>query len=164
MISMIVAMDEANGIGLNNRLPWHLSADLIRFRTLTMGHHILMGRKTYESIGRPLDGREMIVLSRQADFHPAGCRVARSLSDALELANSRGETEVFVIGGGEIFSQAAALADRIYLTRVHTIAGCDVFFPKIDLQTWLEIETSIHGADDRHEYAFTFSTLIKSRS
>jgi dihydrofolate reductase len=162
MVSMIVAMDEANGIGLNNRLPWHLSVDLKRFKTLTMGHHILMGRKTYESIGKPLAGRVMVVISRQTNFRPEGCLVARSLQEALDIAGSQAETEVFIIGGGEIFSQAIGIVERIYLTRVHTIAGCDVFFPKIEDVVWGEIETSHHEADEKNDHPCTFKTLIRS--
>jgi dihydrofolate reductase len=127
-----------------------------------MGHHILMGRKTYESIGKPLAGRVMVVISRQQDFHPEGCQVARSLEEGLDIARRQAETEAFIIGGGEIFSQAMAIVERIYLTRVHTVVGCDVFFPKIADEFWRLIDPSFHEADGKNDYPCTFKTLIKS--
>jgi len=161
LISLIVAMDEQRGIGLNNRLPWHLSSDLKRFKALTMGHHILMGRKTFESINRSLPGRTMIVVTRQANYRPDGCLVVSSLQDGLELAESRGESEVFIIGGGQIFSQAIKIADRIYLTLVHTIAGCDVFFPAYDEAPWQSTDITRQGASAQDDFDFTFKTLVR---
>ena len=154
-------MDEQRGIGLNNRLPWHLSSDLKRFKALTMGHHILMGRKTFESINRSLPGRTMIVVTRQANYRPDGCLVVSSLQDGLELAESRGESEVFIIGGGQIFSQAIKIADRIYLTLVHTIAGCDVFFPEYDEASWQSTDVTRQGASAQDDFDFTFKTLVR---
>ncbi len=154
-------MDEGGGIGLDNRLPWHLSADLKRFKSLTMGHYVLMGRKTYESIGKPLPGRKMIVITRQRDFHPEGCVVVHSLKDGLDLAEKRGESEAFVIGGGEVFVQAMPITGRIYLTRVHTIAQCDVFFPQVDEKEWQEQDVSQHASDLRNDFRFTFMTLVR---
>ena len=136
IVSIIVAMDEQRGIGVGNRLPWHLSSDLKRFKALTMGHHLLMGRKTYESIGRPLPGRTMIVISRRKYYQPEGVLVVGSLDEGLELAEGWDEVEAFVIGGGEIFAQALPITDRIYLTLVQTVAECDVFFPEIDMRGW----------------------------
>ena len=161
VISLIVAMDEQRGIGLNNRLPWHLSSDLKRFKALTMGHHILMGRKTFESINRSLPGRTMIVVTRQADYRPDGCLVVSSLQDGLELADSQGESEVFIIGGGQIFAQAIKAADRIYLTLVHTIAGCDVFFPAYDEAPWQLTDITRQGASAQDDFDFTFKTLVR---
>ena len=142
IVALIVAMDEKRGIGIGNRLPWHLSSDLKRFKSLTMGHHVLMGRKTFESIGRPLPGRTMIVISRRKYYQPEGIQVVGSLDQGLELAESRGESQAFVIGGGEIFAQALPIADRIYLTVVQTVAECDVFFPEIDMGVW-QVSTEI---------------------
>src|SRR5215831_1878742 len=106
-------MDKKRGIGVDNKLPWRLSADLKRFRELTMGHHVIVGRKTYESIGKPLPGRHMIVVTRNATLRSEGCLVAGSVSDAIDLARSRGETEAFVIGGAEIYARALDKANRI---------------------------------------------------
>jgi dihydrofolate reductase len=136
IVSLIVAMDERGGIGLNNRVPWHLPADLKRFKALTMGHHLILGRKTYESIGRVLPGRTMIIVTRSKDYRAEGCWVSSSLQQALRLAEERGETEAFIGGGGMIYAQALPYADRIYLTRVHTEVEADVHFPKWELAGW----------------------------
>ncbi|MGB2954433.1 MAG: dihydrofolate reductase, partial [Anaerolineales bacterium] len=119
IVSIIVAADEGNGIGLNGAIPWHLSSDLKRFKTLTMGHYLVMGRRTYESIDSALPGRRMIVLSRDPEFQAKGCQTARSLQESFQLAMDAGEREVFVIGGAEVFSEALVVADNLYLTRVH---------------------------------------------
>src|SRR5210317_2069393 len=116
IISQIVAMDENRAIGVHNRVPWHLPDDLKRFKTLTMEHHIIMGRKTYESIGNPLPGRTNVVITRKQDYQPDGCLVVHSVAEAIDLAENRGETETFIIGGGEIFKQSLELTDRIYLS------------------------------------------------
>lgn len=161
LVSLIVAMDEQGGIGLKNRLPWHLSSDLKRFKALTMGHHVLMGRKTYESIQRRLPGRTMIVVSLKKGYQVEGGYVVHSLQEGLDLAERREESEVFIIGGGQIFAQAIGLADRIYLTRVHSIAGCDVFFPEYDETSWQAIEISHHPASAQDDFDFTFETLVR---
>lgn len=156
-------MDEQRGIGVNNRLPWHLSADLKRFKSLTMGHHILMGRKTYESIGVGLPGRVTIVITRQQEYSPEGCLVVPTLQDGLNLAETRGEGEVFIVGGGEIFAQSLEYADKIYLTLVHAVADCDVFFPEFDQGKWHEEDVSHHLADARNDFPHTFKTLYRLR-
>jgi dihydrofolate reductase len=161
IVSLIVAMDERRGIGNANRLPWRQSADLRRFKALTMGHHLIMGRKTYESISRPLPGRTSIVVTRNPAYRAEGCLVAHSLEEALELARSRGETEAFVIGGSQIFSQAVGIAGRIYLTRVHTAGEADVFFPEFHEEDWEAVETSHHPADEKNEHPSTFMLLRK---
>jgi dihydrofolate reductase len=158
---LIVAMDEQRGIGLHNRLPWHLSSDLKRFKTLTMGHHILMGRKTFESINRSLPGRTMIVVTRKADYCPEGCLMASSLQAGLTLAESQGESEIFIIGGGQIFAQAIKFADRIYLTLLHTIAGCDVFFPEYDEEAWQVIGITYQDASAQDDFDSTFKILVR---
>jgi dihydrofolate reductase len=152
-------MDEQRGIGCQNRIPWHLSTDLRRFKTLTMGHHLIMGRRTFESIGQPLPGRTTIVISRNPNFRPEGSYAVSSLDEALELARSRGEEEAFVIGGGEIFSEALPVADRIYLTKVHGTVQADVFFPPIDEVDWTVKETSTHPMGPRDEFSHTFLIL-----
>jgi dihydrofolate reductase len=159
IISLIVAMDEQRGIGFQGRLPWHLPADLKRFKSLTMGHHLIMGRKTYESIGSPLPGRTMIVVTRNPSYQPDGCMVARSLETALEFARMGMETEVFIIGGGDLFEQSIDLADRIYMSKVHTSLPADVYFPDISTDEWQEQKSELVPADEKNFYDFTFSIL-----
>lgn len=162
-ISLIVAMDKNRGIGKAGRLPWHLPADLKLFKQITMGHHLIMGRKTWESIGRPLPGRTMIVLTHQPEFQPDGCIVARSLDEGLDIALRNGEEEVFVIGGAQVFTQALPIADRIYLSRVEGVFEADVSFPEIDLTDWSLLERVVHPADDNNPLAFTFEILERER-
>jgi dihydrofolate reductase len=162
IVSLIVAMDRRRGIGKDNRLPWRLSADLKRFRELTMGHHLIVGRKTFESIGKPLPGRQMIIVTRQAGFHAEGCFVVNSVDDALRLARKRGESEVFVIGGAEIYAQTLALAVRLYLTLVDAEVDADTFFPEFDENEWLVQDMAQHEADEKNQYSFTFKLLVKT--
>ena len=159
IISLIVAMDEKRGIGKAGRLPWRLSSDLKRFRKLTMGHHLIVGRKTFESIGKPLEGRHMIVVTRDQNFQPAGVIVSHSIDAALEVARERGENEVFVIGGGEIYVQTLSLADRLYLTQVHAEVSADTFFAEFSENAWIEKETIDQEADEKNQYPFTFKLL-----
>jgi len=161
ILSLIMAMDESGGIGYLGKLPWRLAADLKRFKHITMGHHIIMGRKTYESIGKTLPGREMIIITRNLGFRAEGCQVVHSLDEALHVAEEKGDPEVFVIGGGEIFTQALPRADRIYLTIVHTRVPADVFFPEYDPSRWEIIETEKMEADQDNQYAHTFMILNK---
>jgi dihydrofolate reductase len=159
IVSLLVAMDVNRGIGWQNRVPWHLSTDLKRFKTLTMGRHLIMGRKTFESIGRPLPGRTTIVISRNPNLRLKGSHTVSSLNKALDLARSRGEEEAFIIGGGEIFSEALPIADRIYLTKVHGAVQADVFFPPIDDADWIVKVTSTHPAGPSDEFPHTFLIL-----
>lgn len=159
IISLIAALDRHRGIGKDNQLPWRLSADLKRFRELTMGHHLIVGRKTYESIGKPLPGRTMIIVTRQPDFQAEGSLVVGSVAAALALAASRGESEVFVIGGAEIYAQTLAQADRLYLTFVEAEVAADTFFPVFAETDWREVERSTHTADEKNQYMVTFVTL-----
>lgn len=159
IISLLVAMDEARGIGKAGKLPWRLSADMRRFRELTMGHHIIVGRKTFESIGKALPGRDMIVVTRDESLKPDGCLTAHSVEAAIALARERGETEVFVCGGAEIYVHALGAAHRIYLTQVHANVDADTFFPEFDAIAWREIEKSFQQADEKNQYAFTFKVL-----
>jgi dihydrofolate reductase len=161
IISLIVAMDQAGGIGKDGGLPWHLPADLKRFKALTMGHHLIVGRKTHETIGRPLPGRTTIVLTRDLDYRADGCLVAASLDEALELARQRGEDEAFVIGGAQVYDEALPLADRIYLTGVHGVFEADVYFPQFDLDGWTVKESLEHPADKENPVGFTFTVLNK---
>lgn len=157
MISLIVAMDEAGVIGRNNALPWHLPADLKRFKTITMGKPILMGRKTFESIGKPLPGRLNLVLTRSQDWHREGVVTVGSLEEAI--AGAGDASEIAIIGGEEIFKLALPRAQRIYLTQVHARVEGDTVFPPIDRSQWCEIERTAHAADSTHAYAMSFVTL-----
>lgn len=139
MLSILVAADEANGIGKDNQLLWHISDDLKRFKALTSGHKVIMGRKTYESIGRPLPNRTNIVISRQEHLNIAGCTVVPSLEAALALTLP--DEEAFVIGGSEIYKQLLPRCKRLYLTRVYQQFEADAFFPEID-DSWLIEKTS----------------------
>jgi dihydrofolate reductase len=154
-------MDEKRAIGLNNRVPWRLSADLKKFRELTMGHHIILGRKTFESIGRPLPGRQSIIVTRDEGYKAEGCLIAHSLEDALRLSSARGESEAFICGGAEIYAQAMDVTDRIYLTLVHAETEADTFFPEWDESAWVEKESYYHAADEKNEHPFTFKLLLR---
>ena len=132
IVSVIVAMEENRGIGKENSIPWRISSDLKRFKKLTMGHHIIMGRLTFESIDKVLPGRRTIIVTRNKEYTQEGCYIVYSLREALILAESNGESEVFIIGGGEIFSEALDYADRIYLTMIHASIDTDVYFPKYE--------------------------------
>lgn len=161
IISVLVAMDERRGIGKLGRLPWRLSTDLRRFRQLTMGHHIVVGRKTYESIGKPLPGRQMIVVSRSPGYEAAGCAIAPTLDQAIETARDSGETELFICGGAQIYAQSLARAERLYLTEVHADSRADTFFPEFDRAEWLETAREDHAADEKNDYSFTFLDLVR---
>jgi dihydrofolate reductase len=161
IISLIAALDDKGGIGRDGGLPWHLPADLKRFKTLTMGHHMLMGRKTFQSIGKPLPGRTNIVVTRNKAYQTDGVVVAHSLDEALAIAERNNETEVFIIGGGEIFRQSLPLADRLYLTRVHTDSDSDVFFPQLG-QNWTSISSEHFPADEKNEFPTTFQIYARA--
>lgn len=161
IISLLVAMDENRGIGKDNGLPWRLSSDLKRFRALTMGHHILVGRKTFESIGKALPGRQTIIVTRNESFKPQGCFTVSSVEDGMQLARDRGESELFICGGAEIYAQSLGLADRMYLTLVHAIIDADTFFPDWTSDDWVEEGRERHEADDKNQYPFTFKLLRK---
>lgn len=161
IVSLVVAMDEQGGIGKNGALPWHLSADLKRFKQITWGSYLIMGRKTYDSIGAALPGRTNVVISRQPAFSAPGCLVACSLTAALSLAEMNGEGEAFVIGGSQIFQQALPLANRLYLTRVHARLDCDVFFPPLAEGDWQAEVTSEFPADEKNDYPSTFTLLVR---
>ncbi len=160
--SIIVAAATNGTIGQNNQLPWHLPRDLQHFRQLTMGHHVIVGRKTFESIGKPLPGRTLIVVTRNQHYHAPGCTVVHDLAAALRLAEQAGETEAFIAGGGSIYQEALAWADKIYLTAVQAIVEGDVFFPSLDVAEWIEVSRSHHPADDKHAYPYDFVELMRA--
>nr|AIA17073.1 Dihydrofolate reductase [uncultured bacterium] len=159
IISLIVAMDRRRGIGIGNRLPWRLPADLKRFRELTMGHHLIVGRKTYESIGKPLPGRRMVIITRDPNYRADGCIVAHSVEEALDRARAQGESEAFIGGGAEIYAQTLPRADRIYLTVVEADVEADVFLPKWNDEEWIEQESIHHPPDEKNALPFTFKLL-----
>jgi dihydrofolate reductase len=161
IISLIVAQDENGGIGKDRQLPWQLPSDLKRFKQLTMGHHLLMGRKTFETIGKPLPGRVMIVLTRQKDYLAKGCIVVNSVREAIRLAERNHEVELFIIGGGEIFHQTINQADKIYLTTVHADVNANIFFPKIDNDQWEVISKVEAHQADQDEFKSDFKILIR---
>lgn len=158
IISMIAAMDENRGIGRANQLLWDIPEDLQRFREKTKNHAVIMGRKTYQSIGHPLPHRPNIVISRNPDFRASGVQIAATLEDALEIAKQTEEKEIFVIGGANVYAQALPLADRLYLTLVHHAYEADAFFP--DYKSLFRRETEREEHPD-HNPAFTYLTLEK---
>lgn len=160
MISIIVAASTNNVIGANGGLPWRLPDDLKRFKQLTLGKPIVMGRLTWESIGRPLPGRQNIVLTRQADFDADGCDVAASPADALSLAGD--STEIMIIGGSQIYQLFLSKAGRLHVTQVHAEIEGDAFFPAIDDRAWQLVDKELHEADDAHQFAFEFRTYERT--
>ncbi len=156
-ISLIVAAATNNVIGRDGALPWHLSEDLKRFKRLTTGKTIIMGRLTHESIGKALPDRRNIVVSRRAGLDIDGCEVMATLDDALMLA--AGAEEIMVIGGGNIYEQILPQADRIYMTRIHASPDGDTFFPELNNEEWQVVEQEDFAADDARPYSFSFITL-----
>jgi dihydrofolate reductase len=155
MISLIWAMDENRVIGLHNQLPWRLPEDLKFFKRMTMGHPIAMGRKTYESIGKPLPGRENIVITRDESYRPEGCVIMNSIDELMSYAAEK-DDEVFVIGGAEIFKEVLPKADKLYLTMIHDQFEGDTFFPVFDIDKW-ELETREIGVrDEKNPYDYEF--------
>ena len=159
-ISFVVAFDRNKAIGKNGGLPWRLPDDMRRVRELTMGKPLIMGRRTYESIGRPLRGRTNIVLTRDRAFHPDGVLVAPTPEEALALAGDA--PEVIVFGGAEVFRHFLPMADRIYLTQVDADVGGDTYFDFASTD-WLVVDNVPHPADERHPYPFNFLTLDRIR-
>lgn len=160
-ISLIVAVAENNVIGKNNQLAWHLPADLKLFKNLTTGHHIIMGRKTYESIGKPLPDRISVIITRQENYKAEGCIVVKSLQDAIQI--SKNDEEVFIIGGAEIFREAIPIADKIYLTRIHQSFEGDTFFQELDQNVWEETKRIDFNPDEKNKYPYSFCILEKKQ-
>ncbi|WP_285766061.1 dihydrofolate reductase [Peribacillus sp. SI8-4] len=160
MISLIVAMDQNRVIGNDNQLPWHLPADLQYFKKVTLGHPIIMGRKTFESIGRVLPGRENVIVTRNRDFKGTGCVVLHDISQIQTYADDR-DGEVFVIGGAEIFKDVLRFADRLYITEIHETFQGDTFFPVIDENVWEKISSIQGTVDEKNRFAHDFIILQK---
>lgn len=159
IVSMIVAVAKNNVIGKDNKLLWKLSDDLRRFKRITSGHAVLMGRKTFESLGKPLPNRTNLVVTRDENFAAEGAHVFNQINEALEYARSEGEEELFIIGGGEIYQMMLPAANKLYLTKVHAQPEGDTFFPEIQDEEWDVINEEAHKADDRNEFDFVFLDL-----
>lgn len=157
ILSIIVAMDRRGTIGRDNGLPWRLSADMKHVKATTMGKPIIMGRKTHESIGKPLPGRENIIVSRNSDFQSDGCTVFASVDEALD--HCRDHDEVVIMGGAELYQQTLPRVSRIYLTEVHTEVEGDAFFPRYSPEQWREIRREDFYADDKNEFDYSFVVL-----
>lgn len=159
MIIMIAAAAENNALGKNNELVWHLPNDFKRFKSLTTGHHIIMGRKTFESFPKPLPDRVHIVISRQENYKPEGCIVVDSIEKAIALCPENDDS--YVIGGGEIYNLALPFTDIIELTKVHHSFDADAFFPKINKSEWTLVESEENYKDEKHLYDYTYETYIR---
>lgn len=162
MIASIFAMSRNRVIGKDNQLPWHLPADLKYFKSLTVGHPIIMGRKTFESIGRPLPQRTSIVITRQLDYAPAGCLVVHTLADAL-AAGRKIHEDVFIIGGAEILRLALPYLDAMHLTLIHQTFEGDTFYPELDPAEWHEVARQDFEPDEKNHYAYSFIELARNR-
>ena len=160
-LSIIAAVSDNDVIGRGNRIPWRQSTDLKRLKSLTMGHHMLMGRKTFQSLERPLPGRTIIVITRDPNFRADGVLTAHSRERAIDLAGL--DSEPFIAGGSQIFEQALHRADRMYLTRVHTEIDGDAFFPEFDDVTeWILIDSEHCEADEKNEFPYSFLTYERA--
>ncbi|TAN85269.1 MAG: dihydrofolate reductase [Gallionella sp.] len=160
-LSIIVAMAQNRTIGINNTLPWRCPEDLKHFKALTMGHHMIMGRKTFESIGKPLPGRTTVVVSRDRNLKIAGCTVAHSLPEAI--ASCAGDPQVFVVGGAEIYAQALDLADTLYITEIRQNVIGDAAFPEFDRAKWLEVSRETHRQETPEPLEYHFVTYRRQR-
>ena len=159
MIIMIAAVAENNALGKNNELVWHLPNDFKRFKSLTSGHHIIMGRKTFESFPKPLPNRTHIVITRQEDYSPEGCIVVNSMEKAIEICPK--EENTYIIGGGEIYDLGIPFSDKIELTLVHHTFEADAFFPIINKEQWQIINSEFQQKDEKHLFDFTYQTYIR---
>ncbi len=156
-LSIIVAMDRNRVIGRGDTLPWHISTDLKNFKKITMGNPIIMGRKTHESIGRPLPGRENIILTRDKNYTSEGCTVLHSMDEIFE--HCKEVDEVMITGGSEIYKLSLEQATRLYLTEVHTEIEGDTFFPEFDRSDWREVSREDHSSDEKNEFDYSFVLL-----
>lgn len=158
-ISIIAALGDNDAIGIDNHLPWHMPADLKRFKKLTTGHHVLMGRRTFDEVKKPLPGRVNVVISRNPEFAAEGVAIARSVDQAIAEAEAAGDAEIFVIGGAEIIAQTLHRADRMYLTRIHAEPEADTFFPEFDdVNEWRLVDREDFEADEKNPHAYSYLT------
>ena len=156
IISQIVAVAENGAIGKDNDLIWRLPADLRYFKEITTGHHIIMGRKNYESIGRPLPNRTSVIITRNNDYKADGCIVVNSIKEALDIAKNNGETEAFIIGGGEIYQSSLEITKKVYFTEVHESFEADTYYPSLDKNQWTETSREFHSKDEKNAHDFSF--------
>lgn len=159
MITLIAAVAENNALGKDNQLLWHLPNDFKRFKNITSGHHIIMGRKTFESFPKPLPNRTHVIITRQKDYQPESCIIVDSLAKAISVCPK--DEELFIIGGGEIYKQSIEIADKLDITRVHYTFDADTFFPEIDLTKWKLTTEEYHPKDEKHPFDFSFETYFK---
>lgn len=159
MIIQIAAAAENNALGKDNQLVWHLPDDFKRFKELTTGHYIILGRKTFESFPKPLPNRTHVIITRNKNYKAEGCIIVNSIEEALKSVPK--DEDIFIIGGAEIYKQSIHLSDKIELTRVHTTCDADAFFPEIDPEEWLLESEEFHPKDEKHQFDFTFQTFIK---
>ena len=163
LISIIVAVSENGVIGKDNQLLWRLPDDLKRFKKLTLGHPIIMGRKTFDSIGKPLPGRTSIVVTRNRNFSMEDVIAVHNIEEAFQEVAKLEADEAFIIGGGELYSATLAIADRLYITEVNTIISGDTYFNITNPDQWIETERTVHQADDKHKFEFNFVDYTKRR-
>ena len=156
---MIAAAAENNALGKDNKIVWHLPNDYKRFRRLTIGHHIIMGRKTYESLKKPLPNRKHIIITKQRDYKAEDCIVVDSMQKALDACPK--DEDSFIIGGGEIYKIGISYADKIELTRVHGIFEADAFFPEINGDEWKLEKSELNEKDDSHNYEYSYQTFVR---
>ncbi|WP_309613396.1 dihydrofolate reductase [Flavobacterium sp.] len=159
MITLIAAVAENNALGKDNQLLWHLPDDFKRFKNVTSGHYIIMGRKTFESFPKPLPNRTHIIITRQKKYPSENCIVVDSLQKAIAICPPT--EELFIIGGGEIYNQSIEIADKLDITRVHNTFDADTFFPEIDLNKWKLTSAEFHSKDEKHQFDFTFQSYLK---
>jgi dihydrofolate reductase len=160
MITIIAAAGSNNELGKDNDLVWHLPKDFKRFKKLTTGHHIIMGRKTFQSFPKPLPNRVHIVITRNTDYHPEGAIIVHSMTEALEIAKN--DSQIFIIGGGEIYKLGMKIADKIELTRVNSSFEADTFFPEISSDDWKLISEEFHLKDEKHKFDFSYQTFVSN--
>ena len=161
MIILIAAVAENNALGKNNDLLWHLPKDFKRFKEITSGHHIIMGRKTFESFPKALPNRTHVIITRQKNYVSEGCIVVQDLEEAIAVCPKN--EDIFVIGGGEIYSQSIHLADQLDITRVHHSFEADVYFPEIDPKIWELTSEVFNPKDEKHLYDYTFQTFVRQK-
>ena len=159
MIIQIAAAAENNALGKDNKLVWHLPNDFKRFKEITSGHYIILGRKTFESFPKPLPNRTHVIITRNKNYKAENCIIVNSLEEALSKVPQNEDT--YIIGGAEIYKQSITISDKIELTRVHTTCEADAFFPEIDLLEWKLVFEEFHEKDEKHNYDYTFQTFIK---
>jgi dihydrofolate reductase len=160
-VALIVAMARNRVIGANQGIPWHLPGELKMFKTITMGHHMIMGRNTWESIGRLLPGRTTVIVTRQLNYRVPGAIIASSLEEALAACGN--DDEIFVIGGAQLYDAALPIADRIYLTEVDADVAGDTYMPEFDLQQWRAGAITAHAADEKNQYRFTLTVYDRAK-